>query len=163
MEFPWESELAKLLGDLLAVQGRLLGVIGRKRECLVAADAEGLGAIGQEEEELVAALKDCVARRETLLQRAREEGLPSRDIKTLAASLPRPARGRLDSEVREAQHRARLLRHESLTNWVVIQRTLLHLSQMIEIIATGGRLQPTYGEGALGSAPTNGALVDQAA
>ena len=40
----------------------------------------------------------------------------------------------------------RLLQHHSLTNWVLVQRTLIHLSQVLEIIATGGRLKPTYGK-----------------
>jgi len=54
-----------------------------------------------------------------------------------------------------------LLQHHSLVNWVVIQRTLLHLSQMLEIIATGGRLQPTYGKGE--SSTASGTLMDWAA
>jgi hypothetical protein len=41
----------------------------------------------------------------------------------------------------------RLLQNQSITNWVLAQRSLLHVSQLLEIIATGGRLQPTYGEG----------------
>jgi hypothetical protein len=53
------------------------------------------------------------------------------------------------------------LQHQSLTNWVLVQRTLLHLSQLIEIIATGGRLKPTYGKGSDHQA--GGALVDRAA
>ena len=47
----------------------------------------------------------------------------------------------------EAAERSRLLQHQSLTNWVLVQRSLLHLSQLIEIIATGGRPKPTYGNG----------------
>jgi hypothetical protein len=62
--------------------------------------------------------------------------------------------------VDEARRRARLLQHQSLTNWVLVQRTLLHLSHVVEIIATGGRMQPTYGKGAPVSA--GGILVDQA-
>jgi hypothetical protein len=54
-----------------------------------------------------------------------------------------------------------LLQHESLTNWVLVQRSLLHLSQLIEIVATGGRTQPTYGNGS--RRLSCGALVDRAA
>ncbi len=43
---------------------------------------------------------------------------------------------------------------------VAAQRTVLHLSQLLEIIATGGRAQPTYGKGR--SADCGGALLDQA-
>ena len=63
--------------------------------------------------------------------------------------------------MREATARMRLLQHHSLTNWVLVQRTLIHLSQMLEIIATGGRLKPTYGKD--DSVNSGGFLVDQAA
>jgi hypothetical protein len=63
--------------------------------------------------------------------------------------------------MREAADRSRLLQHQSLTNWVLVQRTLLHLSQMIEIIATGGRPKPTYEKGP--GSNSGGALVDRAA
>jgi hypothetical protein len=41
---------------------------------------------------------------------------------------------------------------------VIAQRTLIHLSQLLEIIATGGRLQPTYGRAV---AEPCGALLNQ--
>jgi hypothetical protein len=55
----------------------------------------------------------------------------------------------------------RLLQHHSLTNWVVTQRTLIHLSQMIEIVATGGRMSSTYGRPE--SVATSGGFVDHQA
>jgi len=161
MEFSWESELAQLLNDLLGVQDQLFATLAKKRDCLIASDVAGLASLAPEEERLIAELQNCVNRREGLLKRASQEGLPSRDIKTLATALPSDRRKRVEADVREASARARLLQHHSLTNWVVIQRTLIHLSQMLEIIATGGRLQPTYGGG--GTAQASGTLVDQAA
>jgi hypothetical protein len=55
----------------------------------------------------------------------------------------------------------RLLQHQSLANWVLAQRSLLHVSQLIEIIATGGRMQPTYGDKE--SVHARGSLVNQQA
>ena len=55
----------------------------------------------------------------------------------------------------------RLLQHESLTNWVLAQRTLLHLSQMVEIIATGGHTKADIWKSREPGA--RGALVDRAA
>jgi hypothetical protein len=161
MEPSWESELAKLLGELLVVQGELLAILVKKRELLVASDGAGLAALAPQEEKLVAGLQQCVQRRQQLLARAAEEGLPAVSIRALAKALPLTERGRWDESIRLASSRARLLRHHSLTNWVVVQRTLLHLSQMLEIIATGGRLKPTYGGGE--AAQPSGALVDRAA
>ena len=157
----WDSQLAKLLTDLLAVQDKLLKILARKRELLISRDTEGLAALGPEEEELVGALQECLSRREQLLAKARQEGLPSASIRALSKALPRKQRAELDERIQLAGSRARLLQHHSLTHWVVVQRTLIHLSQMLEIIATGGRLQPTYGEGEPASA--SGALVDRAA
>ena len=99
--------------------------------------------------------------REDLLARAKKEGLPSESISALSKALPPEKTGDLPERIAQANARMRLLQNQSITNWIVIQRTLIHLSQMLEIIATGGRLQPTYGEGE----PVNasGSLVDRAA
>jgi flagellar biosynthesis/type III secretory pathway chaperone len=161
MQSSLESDLTALLADLLAGQGDLLETLGRKQRLLGAADLEGLTAVNAEEERLLGILQDCLQRREELLARAAGEGLPCTSIKALAAALPPAERKPLNERIEQAGARARLLQHQSLTNWVVIQRTLIHLSQLLEIIATGGRLQPTYGEGGRGSA--SGVLVDRAA
>jgi hypothetical protein len=156
-----ESELANLLNDLLAVQEELLATLVSKRELLMARDTEGLAAIGLREEKLMGDLTECLKRREALPGEARQQGLPSGSIRSLAEAIPRGERGELHDRVRRASSQARLLRHHSLTNWVFVQRTLIHLSQMLEIIATGGQLQPTYGEGQ--SSGASGAMVDHAA
>ncbi len=160
MDGSWEAELAGLLSDLLAVQEELLGLLTRKRELLAAADTAGLAALAPEVQRLTEALQGCVKRRQKLLSRARAEGKPSSSLRALVGSAPRRQRKRLDESVSLAASRARLLRHHCITNWVVVQRTLLHLAQLLEIIATGGKLQPTYGRGAVHA---SGALVDRAA
>jgi len=159
METAWESELAGLLTELLTVQDETLEVLARKRQLIVDADGEGLAALGKQEEKLIEKLQQCLERRERLLKRASEEGLPSDSVRSLAAALPKSQRGELTGQVKLAVARSRLLEHQSLTNWVLVQRTLIHLSQMLEIIATGGRLQPTYGKSE--PALAGGALVDR--
>ena len=162
-----ESEIAGLLGDLSAVQRDLLDVLTTKRGLLAAGDSEALPAISVREQDLVTRLQACHDRRQRLLAQAADDGLPSDSIRSLSKSLPSNSRNRLRGDLDEAQQRSRLLQHECLTNWVLVQRTLLHLSQLIEIIATGGRMQPTYGKGLdrhshPGEAMVGGALVDRA-
>jgi len=161
METSWESELAQLLNDLLGVQDQLLATLTRKRDLLAAGDADGLAAVATQEQELVDSLQQCLKRRNALLADARKAGLPSASIQSLSGKLPREKRKAIRHQVRQAAARARLLKHHSLTNWVIVQRTLIHLSQLLEIIATGGRLKPTYGEGEMVGA--SGGLVDGAA
>ena len=161
MPISLESEVAVLLGDLLEGQNELLAILGRKQKLLGAADHPGLAALAGEEQRLLDTLQHCLRRREELLARAAAEGLPSKSIHALAEALPPAQRTGLTRQISTAESRARLLQHQSLINWVVIQRTLIHLSQLLEIIATGGRLQPTYGDA--GSASAHGALLNQEA
>lgn len=154
-----EVELAQLLADLTAVQDEMLDVLSRKRTAMAACDLDGMIELEPREAELCQRLQQCSRRRAGMLESARAEGLPDASIAKLASAMPRPARDKLGKQVNEASSRVRLLQHESLTNWVLAQRTLLHLAQMLEIIATGGQWKPTYEKG--GSAPARGALVDK--
>ena len=161
METFRESDLVELLNDMLAVQDELLATLTKKRELLASGDTAGLTAIAPREEELVDSLQQCLQRRNTLLGDARQAGLPSASIRALSSSLPRGQDKVIGEQIRQAGSQARLLKHHCLTNWVVVQRTLIHLSQMLEIVATGGRLSPTYGEGEPVGA--SGSLMDGAA
>ncbi|WP_442482093.1 flagellar export chaperone FlgN [Aeoliella sp. SH292] len=157
----WEPRISGLLSTLSAVQGDLLALLGEKRQALAAGEFQLMPSFTAREAELVARLEACHAQRQDLLVAAAREGLPSTSVASLAESLPSEQRGTLSTSVEQARRQSRLLQHHSLTNWVVVQRTLIHLSQMIEIIATGGRMRNTYGRGA--QATSSGALVDQRA
>jgi hypothetical protein len=161
MDQGWETEIGALLTELADVQRELLGSLNEKRQFIASGDRDALASMAGREQQLIDRLQACHDRRQLLLARAQSEGLPADSIRSLSAHLPAESRGRMQASIREATDRSRLLQHQSLTNWVLVQRTLLHLSQMIEIIATGGRPRPTYGNGS-DRAPS-GALVDRAA
>jgi hypothetical protein len=161
MSESWETEIGELLAELADVQGELLETLHEKRRILASNDHASLASMAEREQAVLERLQACQVRRQQLLVRAGEEGLPADSIKSLSNRLPVESRGRVQASIREAADRSRLLQHQSLTNWVLVQRSLLHLSQMVEIIATGGRSRPTYGKGS-DRAPS-GALVDRAA
>jgi len=157
----YELEIGELLAELADVQSSLLSVLNEKRQLLVTGDVDALSAIAPREQELANRLQACHERRQQLLARADAAGLPADSIESLSERLPASSRGRVQASIREAASRSQILRHQSLTNWVVVQRSLLHLSQLIEIIATGGRPKPTYDKGP--GCASGGALVDRAA
>jgi flagellar biosynthesis/type III secretory pathway chaperone len=161
MQTNWETEIAQLLTELLSAQDELFAILAKKQSLLRVADHAGLAAMLPQEELLIERMKNCADKRESLLAKAKQEGMPSESISTLSKSLPGSKNGDLQERISQANTRTRLLKNQSITNWIVIQRTIIHLSQMLEIIATGGRLQPTYGEGA--SINNSGCLVDKAA
>ena len=161
MKDNWETEIGGLLTELAEVQTALLGLLGEKRLLIAAGDHAMLSTMGARETELAGRLQACHERRQQLLARASDEGMPAESIRALSERLPAESRGRMQASIDDAAQRTKLLQHQSLASWVLVQRSLLHLSQMIEIIATGGRPKPTYGKGSDRAA--SGALVDRAA
>ena len=157
----WESELSAFLAELSSTQEELLAVLHEKRARLATPDLAGLAPLQAREEELSRRLHECHERRATLLATAHKQGLPSDSISKLASAMPAAQREGLGKRVKQSAAKMRLLEHQSLTNWVLAQRALLHVSQLLEIIATGGRMQPTYGDRE--SLLACGALVDQEA
>ncbi len=156
----WESQLAALLERLSAAQRELLALLATKRELLVRRDHAGLALLVEREARVADELRACHAERQRMLAAADAEGLPNSSLADLSAKLPGQAEQQLGDTVGQAREQARLIRHECLTQWVAVQRTVLHLAQMLEIIATGGRGQPTYGKGR--GLERGGALIDQA-
>lgn len=154
-----ESELTRLLQELSLVQEEMLEVLTAKCDRIADGDLDGITALQQREESLGHRLQVCHDQRGMLLAMAAEEGLPGDTLGSLASSLTSTHGSRLTVQVKEASARMRLLQHRSLTNWVLTQRSMLHLSQLLEIVATGGRLQPTYGRDE--SSISSGALVDR--
>ena len=160
MEIHWESELVELLGRLSTAQQQLLSLLSEKHDLLSRRDHQGLAELAPKEEELCAELQSCYEHRQHLLEQAELAGLPSDSIQSLTKALPPEDARQLRQPVEESIERSRLLRHQSIAQWVVVQRTLLHLSQLLEIFATGGQTQPTYKQG--GATESSGALMDQA-
>jgi hypothetical protein len=156
----WESQLAALLERLSAAQRELLTLLSTKRDLLLKRDHRGLAALADREQQLGDELRACHAERERMLAAADAAGLPHASLAELSAGLPGARARSLHDSVGDARERARLIRHECLTQWVAVQRTVLHLAQMLEIIATRGRTQPTYGKGR--GLERGGALIDQA-
>jgi flagellar biosynthesis/type III secretory pathway chaperone len=160
----WEQALPELLEELSAVQHEWLVVLAEKQRLLLDPATEADVAVLQSREaELLARLQACHDRREELLRLAESEGKPGKSLRAVAATLPAGAgRETVEARLDEAQRQSRLLRQRNLANWMMHQRAMIHLSQVLEILATGGRLQPTYENGKLSSNGPTGILVDEA-
>jgi hypothetical protein len=157
----WDGEITGLLDDLGAVQSELLDTLIAKRDAMATGNLDSLAPLQTREVELGARLEACHQRRASLLAKAQDEGFPGDSVAELAAALPAGHKESLSPQLRQVAQRTRLLRHHSLTNWVLAQRSLLHLSQLLEILATGGQIKPTYSQEE--TPHSRGALVDHAA
>jgi flagellar biosynthesis/type III secretory pathway chaperone len=157
----WDCQIAGLLQDLSQVQGDLLTVLAEKRQVILRGDAPALNCLAERETDIMRRLEACHQRRGDLLSKAQGSGLPASSLTDLARRVSGAANSKNERELQAASQNLRKLQSESLSNWVLAQRSLLHVSQLLEIIATGGRIRPTYEKDA--SSNPRGNLVDSEA
>lgn len=157
----WDSELATLLSELSSVQGDLLKVLAEKRQVILRGDAPAMNGLAARETEIMTRLEMCHRRRSELLSDAKASGMPATTLTDLARRVSPSDGAKHQRELKNATQNLRKLQSESLSNWVLAQRSLLHVSQLLEIIATGGKIRPTYEKDA--STHVRGNLVDSEA
>lgn len=157
----WDAQLGELLTELSAVQGDLLHVLAEKRQVILQGDAPSLSGLAARESDILSRLDACHRRRTSLLSQAKASGMPSGSLTELAGRVAPNQHSKTQRDLKAASQNLRKLQSESLSNWVLAQRSLLHVSQLLEIIATGGRIQPTYEKDA--STHVRGNLVDSEA
>lgn len=156
-----ENETATFLQELSDVQADLLSVLHRKREQMVANDIAGMQETMNGEQALLDRLEQLRDSRQVLLTNAKGKGLPADSLQSLAKALDSEhtqAEG-LTQKAHTARDAMRHIQNETLTNFVLAQQTVLHLSQLLQIIATGGKIKPTYE--AENASNQGGTLVDQ--
>lgn len=161
MEIDWETELTELLDDLLETQQEMLRVLGEKREAMTQRDLKRIQSLQPLEESLCKRLIDCQERRADILTVAKQAQLPDENLTQLSRAVATDANGNIHHKVKNVSDHTNLIRHQSLTNWIIAQRNLLHVSQLLEIIASGGQQMSTYGNAA--STSPNGFMLDQQA
>lgn len=154
-----ENETASFLQQLSDVQADLLSVLHLKREQMVANDIEAMQETLGSEQALLERLEQLRDSRQLLLANARGKGLPSDSMHSLARALDTDEMGNLSQKAHSAKDTMRHIQNETLTNFVLAQQTVLHLSQLLQIIATGGKIKPTYE--AENASNQGGTLVDQ--
>lgn len=157
----WEPEIDQLLDDLLETQQSMLQLLQTKRQAMTKRDLPAIESLQSEEESLGSRLADCHQKRREILDKATMAKLPSTDIQSLAAAIKTDKSPAIETKIKSVKQLTEQLRQHSLTNWIIAQRNLLHVSQLLEIIATGGNKTPTYGDGK--PSAHNGFVLDQEA
>lgn len=155
-----ETQIARLLDRLTGIQSQLLDVLKAKRAAMVSGNIQEQRRLLGEEAEIYASLSQVNEDRREILERAHSAGLEGKTLQDVSLRLPEPQGTELSRRLGEAGKVTQSLRLEQLTNWVADQQCLLHVSQLLEIIATGGRIRPTYGKSEYGM---RGSLLDHEA
>jgi hypothetical protein len=155
------QELLSYLEQLTEMQDELLALLIEKREAISSRELSRLKDLAGQELAVQEKMAGLQSQRTKMIEAACQRGVSCKSLEELAVAKDPSGAVGLTTQVEASKHRMRLLQHETLTNWVVEQKSLLHISRMLEIIACGGRLQPTYGKGA--ESHRRGSLVDREA
>lgn len=157
---PEMRDLAELLQELAEAQSQLLAHLERKRNAIAKNDWRALESFVANEESLSNRLEAIHQKRSTLLEVAKKHGRRSDTLEDLSNELASPKPSPLAKQFREASSKMRLLQTHTLASWVVAQRAVLHASQMIHVLASGGKLTTSPDSGVENN--FTGGFVDEA-
>jgi hypothetical protein len=153
-------EIEELLGEIDETQNALGATYRDKRAAIREANAPEIDRLTRFEQEQISELQVHLRRREQILQRARQAGLPADSLKSLVGTLPEPFRESLLAHLDETRRTTDANRRESWILWIVCKQSLRFFSNVIELIANGGRRTPIYSARPEAELSTGGALLD---
>jgi hypothetical protein len=161
-------ELAQFLTDLEQTQQDLLELFAAKRQALDQHRSDDLLQLSSQEGVLAGKLQELVKERTKFLLKARGAGFAVESLlefagavgKTVGDSRVLRAIELIENRILEAQHRTSRLQHESWVHWIISHRCYNHYTELLELIAHGGRHAPTYGDRQ--PSASGGALLDAA-
>ena len=144
------SAVADYLDEYLDVQQALLDVMTAKLDVRTKRTLEEARALDAREAELVERLKACVEKRQGLLVDPELNAVGAPTLKRLVEAVAESdededeADATLFRRFDAAEKNNRELRMRSVSAWVLAQRSVVHWSQMLEIVAAQGQNVPTY-------------------
>lgn len=157
----WRKQLADFLEATLRAQKETVALLEHKRELFAKNDMAAIGELAKKEQAASERLQQCLVERERLLQYAVAEGLPAKSVETLAKAVVPYTDDEFFALLRSVRFETQKMRQNNIANWYVAQRGMLHTSQMLEIIATRGRMRSTYTRTHQRNVgPSGGSLVD---
>jgi len=138
-----KAEIEHFLHQLIEAQHQMLAVLHQKQTLLIRPEKEAIAAISIEEEKTLANMQSILERREELLTTARLQNVPGETIEQLCEHFfPRNIEiHKLLNEIKHQTQRVRLLAY---TNWTMTRKSMIHLSQILELLETRGQGSTTY-------------------
>lgn len=138
-----KTRIIEFLKQLASAQEKTLKILQEKQTLLVKPEQKALTEIAVEEADALDQLRLAVEKREKILTEAREQGHDVETVQELCEKLF-PNNFEAKKLLNIAQNRSRQLRFLALTNWTISQKSIIHLSQLLEMIETKGQGKTTY-------------------
>ena len=138
-----KTEILHYLHQLLEAQTQMLAVLHKQQTLLVRPTKETAAMITAEEEKALEKMQNILTRREELLTSARLQNIRSDSFEQLCEHfLPRNIE--VQQLLTEAKHRTQQIQLLAYTNWTMSRKSLIHISQILELLETRGQGKTTY-------------------
>ncbi|MDR0869529.1 MAG: flagellar protein FlgN [Planctomycetaceae bacterium] len=157
-----KQQILNFFKYLTAVQEKTLAVLQQKQSALVKPDRNVLSTLAAEEQEVLELLQQTRNEREQILTAAQQRGLNAGSVQTVCEQVFEQ-QTEWKPLVDSLQERSRQIQFASLTNWTMSQKSLVHLTQILEFIETRGEGKTTYCLSKNVPAVTGGGFIDKAA
>ncbi len=139
------TTIEQFIDDLEQVQHKLLNLFSQKRVALRTAKTTELQALAKSEEGLVQQMRLLLSRRQGLLQQAELDGNSAESLLEIVENANSPTDRRLIQRILNARERTAKLRFEGWIHWIIANRAYKHQTEVLDLIANGGKQSPTYG------------------
>ena len=138
-----KTDLQNFLEQLVDTQNQMLAVLRKKQAILVKPEKEALALISAEEEKMLGKTQGILNWREELLTTARLQNINSVSIEQLCGHFF-PHNTDIQKLLDEVKHRTQQVRLLAYTNWTMSRKSMIHISQILELLETRGQGKTTY-------------------
>jgi len=138
-----KTDLLDFLNQLIDTQKQMLTVLHRQQQALVRPEKETMASVAAEEEQARNNMQQILNRREELLTAARLQNINGDSIEQLCEHFF-PRNIEVQQMLDEAKHRTHQIRLLAYTNWTMVRKSLIHVSQILELLETRGQGKTTY-------------------
>ena len=156
-----KTDILDFLNQLIEAQTQTLAVLHKKQTLLVRPEKEAIASISAEEEQTLAKMQKILMRREELLTAARLQNVQGDSIEQLCDHFF-PRNIEVQKLLNEAKHRTQQIQLLAYTNWTMSRKSLIHVSQILELLETRGQGKTTYHTRSSADA-SGGGFVDRVA
>ena len=155
------TDILDYLINLTEAQDEVLVLLHEQQAVLVKPEKEALESITAEEEAILEKMRKMLDSREEILTAARLQNIPGDSIEQLCGHFF-PHNVSVRKLLDGAKHRTQQISILAYTNWMVGRKSMILISQIRELLETGGQGKTTY-QPQPDAPQSRGGLVDRVA
>lgn len=138
-----KTDLIEFLNQLMETQTQMLDVLRKKQTILVKPEKEAIKSVAAEEEEILRHMQAVLNRREELLTAARLQNIRGDSIEQLCGYFF-PHHFDMQKMLGQIKSRTQQIQLLAYTNWTMSRKSMIHISQILELLETRGQGKTTY-------------------